>query len=185
MLEENSKILKFGYQFTKQGPRTRVAAAITKNNDLGKMLLRLLIISICEPSPDLPRHKSSCLYIRSYFNSTTFNLLYVRGDAELHRLQSRQQQRSHCDQEPLFFFSFSHSFWERELFQPFPWSTLDFQLPCQLFWTANREPNPFCLFSEHRCPHFLALPMTDQACPTKGTKKGTFPACVTKYRQRR
>ncbi|XP_054243804.1 tropomodulin-2 isoform X2 [Indicator indicator] len=34
MLEENSKILKFGYQFTKQGPRTRVAAAITKNNDL-------------------------------------------------------------------------------------------------------------------------------------------------------
>ncbi|XP_068954159.1 tropomodulin-2 [Petaurus breviceps papuanus] len=34
MLEENSIILKFGYQFTKQGPRTRVAAAITKNNDL-------------------------------------------------------------------------------------------------------------------------------------------------------
>ncbi|XP_004709489.2 tropomodulin-2 [Echinops telfairi] len=34
MLEENSSILKFGYQFTKQGPRTRVAAAITKNNDL-------------------------------------------------------------------------------------------------------------------------------------------------------
>nr|XP_056721700.1 tropomodulin-2 [Euleptes europaea] len=33
MLEENSQILKFGYQFTKQGPRTRVAAAITKNND--------------------------------------------------------------------------------------------------------------------------------------------------------
>ncbi|KAM3828246.1 tropomodulin-2-like isoform 1-T2 [Vipera latastei] len=34
MLEENSQILKFGYQFTKQGPRTRAAAAITKNNDL-------------------------------------------------------------------------------------------------------------------------------------------------------
>ncbi|KAJ7409485.1 Tropomodulin-2 [Willisornis vidua] len=34
MLEENPRILKFGYQFTKQGPRTRVAAAITKNNDL-------------------------------------------------------------------------------------------------------------------------------------------------------
>ncbi|KAK2502420.1 hypothetical protein MC885_011362 [Smutsia gigantea] len=34
VLEENSRILKFGYQFTKQGPRTRVAAAITKNNDL-------------------------------------------------------------------------------------------------------------------------------------------------------
>uniref|UniRef100_A0A8B9J355 Tropomodulin 2 n=1 Tax=Amazona collaria TaxID=241587 RepID=A0A8B9J355_9PSIT len=44
MLEENSKILKFGYQFTKQGPRTRVAAAITKNNDLGKMLLHLLTL---------------------------------------------------------------------------------------------------------------------------------------------
>ncbi|CAH2273953.1 tropomodulin-2 [Pelobates cultripes] len=34
MLEENSAILKFGYQFTQQGPRTRVATAITKNNDL-------------------------------------------------------------------------------------------------------------------------------------------------------
>nr|DBA31755.1 TPA: hypothetical protein GDO54_007536 [Pyxicephalus adspersus] len=34
MLEGNSTILKFGYQFTQQGPRTRAAAAITKNNDL-------------------------------------------------------------------------------------------------------------------------------------------------------
>uniref|UniRef100_A0A5F8HDE9 Tropomodulin 2 n=1 Tax=Monodelphis domestica TaxID=13616 RepID=A0A5F8HDE9_MONDO len=34
MLEENTKILKFGYQFTQQGPRTRAANAITKNNDL-------------------------------------------------------------------------------------------------------------------------------------------------------
>uniref|UniRef100_A0A8D0EBS8 Tropomodulin 3 n=1 Tax=Salvator merianae TaxID=96440 RepID=A0A8D0EBS8_SALMN len=34
MLEENTKILKFGYHFTQQGPRTRAAAAITKNNDL-------------------------------------------------------------------------------------------------------------------------------------------------------
>ncbi|XP_075714116.1 tropomodulin-2-like isoform X2 [Rhinoderma darwinii] len=34
MLEENSTILKFGYQFTQQGPRTREAAAMTKNNDL-------------------------------------------------------------------------------------------------------------------------------------------------------
>ncbi|CAH6875954.1 Tmod2 [Phodopus roborovskii] len=39
MLEENSRILKFGYQFTKQGPRTRVAAAITKNNDLATLFL--------------------------------------------------------------------------------------------------------------------------------------------------
>lgn len=67
MLEENSRILKFGYQFTKQGPRTRVAAAITKNNDLGKMSLHLLIISLCEPSPDLPRHSSPCLYIQMEF----------------------------------------------------------------------------------------------------------------------
>ena len=37
MLEENTNILKFGYQFTQQGPRTRAANAITKNNDLGKM----------------------------------------------------------------------------------------------------------------------------------------------------
>jgi hypothetical protein len=43
MLEENSRILKFGYQFTKQGPRTRVAAAITKNNDLGKAATILLV----------------------------------------------------------------------------------------------------------------------------------------------
>lgn len=53
MLEENSKILKFGYQFTKQGPRTRVAAAITKNNDLGKMLLHPFLICPVEPSPGL------------------------------------------------------------------------------------------------------------------------------------
>lgn len=67
MLEENSRILKFGYQFTKQGPRTRVAAAITKNNDLGKMPLHLLIISLCEPSPDLPRHNSSVSTFRWNF----------------------------------------------------------------------------------------------------------------------
>uniref|UniRef100_A0A3Q2X8Y4 Tropomodulin 2 n=1 Tax=Hippocampus comes TaxID=109280 RepID=A0A3Q2X8Y4_HIPCM len=34
MLEENNSIVKFGYHFTKQGPRSRAAAAITKNNDL-------------------------------------------------------------------------------------------------------------------------------------------------------
>uniref|UniRef100_A0A8C9ACX4 Tropomodulin 3 n=1 Tax=Prolemur simus TaxID=1328070 RepID=A0A8C9ACX4_PROSS len=40
MLEENTNILKFGYQFTQQGPRTRAANAITKNNDLGKIYKR-------------------------------------------------------------------------------------------------------------------------------------------------
>ncbi|KAM9817059.1 tropomodulin-2 [Neosynchiropus ocellatus] len=34
MLEENNTIVKFGYHFTQQGPRSRAAAAITKNNDL-------------------------------------------------------------------------------------------------------------------------------------------------------
>ncbi|KAK9958486.1 hypothetical protein ABG768_010602 [Culter alburnus] len=34
MLEQNTSIVKFGYQFTQQGPRSRAAAAITKNNDL-------------------------------------------------------------------------------------------------------------------------------------------------------
>ncbi|XP_018106040.1 tropomodulin 3 L homeolog isoform X2 [Xenopus laevis] len=34
LLEENPTILKIGYHFTQQGPRTRAAAAITKNNDL-------------------------------------------------------------------------------------------------------------------------------------------------------
>lgn len=41
MLEENTNILKFGYQFTQQGPRTRAANAITKNNDLGKINVAL------------------------------------------------------------------------------------------------------------------------------------------------
>ncbi|XP_076587784.1 tropomodulin-2 [Chaetodon auriga] len=34
MLEENNNIVKFGYHFAHQGPRSRAAAAITKNNDL-------------------------------------------------------------------------------------------------------------------------------------------------------
>lgn len=34
MLEENNSIVKFGYHFAHQGPRSRAAAAITKNNDL-------------------------------------------------------------------------------------------------------------------------------------------------------
>ncbi|KAG1946467.1 tropomodulin-2 [Pimephales promelas] len=34
MLEQNTTVVKFGYQFTQQGPRSRAAAAITKNNDL-------------------------------------------------------------------------------------------------------------------------------------------------------
>ncbi len=36
MLEQNTSIIKFGYHFTQQGPRSRAAAAITKNNDLGE-----------------------------------------------------------------------------------------------------------------------------------------------------
>ncbi|XP_061596268.1 tropomodulin-2 isoform X2 [Cololabis saira] len=34
MLEDCTSIIKFGYHFTQQGPRSRAAAAITKNNDL-------------------------------------------------------------------------------------------------------------------------------------------------------
>ncbi|XP_034030258.1 tropomodulin-4 [Thalassophryne amazonica] len=34
MLENNSSILKFGYHFTQQGPRTRAAMAMTRNNDM-------------------------------------------------------------------------------------------------------------------------------------------------------
>ncbi|XP_037604952.1 tropomodulin-2 [Sebastes umbrosus] len=34
MLEDNNNIIKFGYHFCQQGPRSRAAAAITKNNDL-------------------------------------------------------------------------------------------------------------------------------------------------------
>lgn len=59
MLEENSRILKFGYQFTKQGPRTRVAAAITKNNDLGKTDAACAGDEHWEPSP--PHFRGSVL----------------------------------------------------------------------------------------------------------------------------
>uniref|UniRef100_A0A8C5MZQ1 Tropomodulin n=1 Tax=Leptobrachium leishanense TaxID=445787 RepID=A0A8C5MZQ1_9ANUR len=38
LLEENTSILKFGYHFTQQGPRARAGNAITKNNDLGRMV---------------------------------------------------------------------------------------------------------------------------------------------------
>ncbi|XP_056268068.1 tropomodulin-2 isoform X2 [Pseudoliparis swirei] len=34
MLEENHSIVRFGYHFNQQGPRSRAGAAITKNNDL-------------------------------------------------------------------------------------------------------------------------------------------------------
>uniref|UniRef100_H2RP18 Tropomodulin 4 (muscle) n=2 Tax=Takifugu rubripes TaxID=31033 RepID=H2RP18_TAKRU len=34
MLENNSSILKFGYHFEQQGPRTRAAMAVTRNNDM-------------------------------------------------------------------------------------------------------------------------------------------------------
>lgn len=43
MLEKNNCIVKFGYQFTQQGPRARAAAAITKNNDLGMLQILILI----------------------------------------------------------------------------------------------------------------------------------------------
>uniref|UniRef100_A0A672MQN2 Tropomodulin-3-like n=1 Tax=Sinocyclocheilus grahami TaxID=75366 RepID=A0A672MQN2_SINGR len=36
MLEQNTSVVKFGYHFTQQGPRSRAATAITKNNDLGE-----------------------------------------------------------------------------------------------------------------------------------------------------
>ncbi|KAG8440480.1 hypothetical protein GDO86_006293 [Hymenochirus boettgeri] len=47
LLEENTSILKIGYHFTQQGPRTRAAAAITKNNDL------VWIIRVNSPSKPL------------------------------------------------------------------------------------------------------------------------------------
>lgn len=47
MLEENTKILKFGYHFTQQGPRARAAAAITKNNDLGKACQSRVTLKTC------------------------------------------------------------------------------------------------------------------------------------------
>ncbi|XP_067441078.1 tropomodulin-2 isoform X2 [Thunnus thynnus] len=43
MLEENNSIVKFGYHFTQQGPRSRAAAAITKNNDLAPHPVRAAV----------------------------------------------------------------------------------------------------------------------------------------------
>uniref|UniRef100_A0A8C6L6Z7 Tropomodulin 2 n=1 Tax=Nothobranchius furzeri TaxID=105023 RepID=A0A8C6L6Z7_NOTFU len=43
MLEQNKSIVKFGYHFTQQGPRSRAAAAITKNNDLAPPPVRAAI----------------------------------------------------------------------------------------------------------------------------------------------
>uniref|UniRef100_A0A671XXZ7 Tropomodulin 2 n=1 Tax=Sparus aurata TaxID=8175 RepID=A0A671XXZ7_SPAAU len=43
MLEENNSIVKFGYHFTQQGPRSRAAAAITKNNDLAPRPVRVAV----------------------------------------------------------------------------------------------------------------------------------------------
>uniref|UniRef100_A0A8D3ATQ7 Tropomodulin 2 n=1 Tax=Scophthalmus maximus TaxID=52904 RepID=A0A8D3ATQ7_SCOMX len=43
MLEENNSIVKFGYHFNQQGPRSRAAAAITKNNDLGLWRLKVVL----------------------------------------------------------------------------------------------------------------------------------------------
>ncbi|XP_068070862.2 tropomodulin-2 isoform X1 [Danio rerio] len=50
MLEQNTSIVKFGYHFTQQGPRSRAAAAITKNNDLVWICLLTLPYthSVCE-----------------------------------------------------------------------------------------------------------------------------------------
>lgn len=48
MLEENHSIIKFGYHFTQQGPRTRAAAAITKNNDLGTTPVGPYACKVCE-----------------------------------------------------------------------------------------------------------------------------------------
>lgn len=52
MLEENKSIIKFGYHFNQQGPRSRAAAAITKNNDLGMTLNTATHVSPCVlPNP--------------------------------------------------------------------------------------------------------------------------------------
>ncbi|KAM6943277.1 tropomodulin-2 isoform 1-T1 [Xenentodon cancila] len=46
MLEDNNSIVKFGYHFTQQGPRSRAAAAITKNNDLAPPPVRAAIAQV-------------------------------------------------------------------------------------------------------------------------------------------
>ncbi|KAG9337019.1 hypothetical protein JZ751_029878 [Albula glossodonta] len=54
MLEENSSIIKFGYHFTKQGPRARAAAAITKNNDLARSWRGLSHVTVGDPVGFVP-----------------------------------------------------------------------------------------------------------------------------------
>lgn len=43
MLENNPSIIKIGYHFTQQGPRARAAIAITRNNDLRKYMLNIIL----------------------------------------------------------------------------------------------------------------------------------------------
>lgn len=83
MLEENHSVIKFGYHFTQQGPRTRAAAAITKNNDLGTTPVGLYACQICEelsimslilqssatvPAPDFTFCSCLCLWRSVHIN---------------------------------------------------------------------------------------------------------------------
>ncbi|KAG7253088.1 hypothetical protein CRUP_035722, partial [Coryphaenoides rupestris] len=45
MLEQNRTLLRFGYQFTQQGPRLRGSNAMMTNNDLARVVR-------CDPTPD-------------------------------------------------------------------------------------------------------------------------------------
>uniref|UniRef100_A0A4W5K4D3 Tropomodulin 1 n=1 Tax=Hucho hucho TaxID=62062 RepID=A0A4W5K4D3_9TELE len=44
MLEKNTTLLKFGYHFTQQGPRLRGSNAMMNNNDLGEMMVLLMLM---------------------------------------------------------------------------------------------------------------------------------------------
>lgn len=108
MLEENSRILKFGYQFTKQGPRTRVAAAITKNNDLGNAALlcavsdqkSMMTVSFSTSDTILHRHRSTGLWCQPLIKGTLLH--YPRNSHQLHSVSVLQQ---HSLKNSLFFSS--------------------------------------------------------------------------------
>lgn len=64
MLENNSSILKFGYHFEQQGPRTRAAMAITRNNDMRESGKRDRNARRAPPSPPPRPNLGFCSAVR-------------------------------------------------------------------------------------------------------------------------
>lgn len=66
MLEKNTSLLRFGYNFTQQGPRLRASNAMMNNNDLGEIYFFIevgVLGVVMTILPDPLLQKMACLYI--------------------------------------------------------------------------------------------------------------------------